>query len=394
MTKKLFSFLAPESRFVKDSLFIFLSTVAGGLLGFAFTICLSRLMGPADFGIFKTITAGYGSLIYLLDFGFQNTLMKYLSEFEAKGQEEKLKHLIQNLFFFKVVILAFVFIFSLTFQRELTSVFLKNSSLYYLVYPSLVFVVFTFLDITRPILIGLRNFKLLSVVNVLAPGLSILLVLPMVYWGGLGFAIVGSGISYVLGSAFSIRYLIKRKIHKKAKGSIFVFPKLALSYGIPSYFSALPSYIYLVIIPLVSLFFSQSKVGYFSFALSFYPVAMVVPLTISQILFPRISGLAGIKKSTKEVLFGSLFIYAIAAFFEIIFALLFTKVVIGFFAPAFSPATTLAIILITTGAFLGFLTILISYYTALSKLRIAFLLNIIGGLIFVFTGLAGAKFFL
>src|SRR3989344_481462 len=179
MIKKNLKNFIKEKKVVRDSAMVFSSTLIGGIIGFSGTILLSRILGPENFGLFKTITALYGTIITLFDFGLQNTLTKYTSEFSAKGQNEKIKFLIQNIFLFRLIVLIFIVALSVALKEQIAITFLKDKKYTYLMLPGLIFAILSFIDITRPIIIGLQNFKLLSVVNILVPVLNIVILIPL-----------------------------------------------------------------------------------------------------------------------------------------------------------------------------------------------------------------------
>ena len=81
MIEKLTEIIKEEKSLIQNSFFVFFGTAAGGFIGMITAIALSRILGPHDFGVFKTLTAFFGFFIYLFDFGFQNTLMKRKCEY-------------------------------------------------------------------------------------------------------------------------------------------------------------------------------------------------------------------------------------------------------------------------------------------------------------------------
>lgn len=392
MIKKILKILSEEKSLLKNSISILSSTAIGGIFSAATTVLLARIFAPHDFGIFKTLTSFYGFFIYFFDFGFQNTLIKYISQYKANGEYEKIRHLIQNLFFFRLLILLPIIVGSLIFKDEIARTFLGNKNLSYLIYPGIIFAIITFSDITRPIIIGMQNFRLISFINIIVPLAGLLILIPTAVYLGLPYAIIAAGIIYLIGSVISIAFLIKIGLHFRAKISLIRWPNLIISYGLPSYFSALPSYIFLAIIPFLSLFFNQTIIGYYAFSLSFYTLAMIIPVSISQILFPKISSLAAKnRKKALQTFKNVIFLYTFVAILEIIMIILFTKTFVSIFSPNFLPAVSLVIILVSTAAMLGIFTLLIAYFTARHKLKIAFALNIILALIFVFVSFAAIK---
>jgi len=368
------------------------STIIGSSLGLATTILLSRIFGPQNFGIFKTLTAIYGLAINFLDFGFQNTLIKYISEFATKKQEEKINHLIQNLFLFRLIILVIIIPLSIIFREQIVIIFMKDKALSFLIYPIVIFTAIAFLDLTRPIIMGLQNFRLIALTNIITPFFTLLIVIPLSFFFGLPLAIIGLGVANLTGSFICIIYLYNKKVHKKTKKTILVWPKLIFSYGLPSYLSSMPSYAFLLIFPLISLFFNQTKVGYFALSFSFYTMMMIIPGIIGQVLFPRISSLAvrGITRA-ENMLKKILSFYVLLIVVEIALGYLFTKSLINIFVPQFLPAVPLAITMIVTGAILGTIVILISYFTALHKLRIAFGLNLSLTVLFILVSLMAMR---
>ena len=396
MFKKFLGIIFEEKQLVTNSLMLGISISVSGFLGLATTILVSRILGPQNFGIFKTLTAIYGFFIGIFDFGCQNTLAKYISEFSTKKEEFKIRHLTQNIFLLRVVILIFVLIFliplSIIFKDQISLIFLKDEKISFLIYPATIYFIISFLDLTKPILTGLQNFKLISITNILA-SLSVLVVTTsFAYLGGLPLAIISLGIAHFIGSLAAIIFLFKKKIHKETKHSIFVWPQQISDYGIPSYFSNFPSYIFLAIIPLLSLFFNQTKVGYFAFSLSFYTSAMIIPGAVSVVLFPKIASLAlqNVAKAQKT-LKRTLALYSAVGILEIAATFLIAKPFVAFFVPQFLPAVGLVKTLIVTGVILGFGTLMVSYLNARHKLRISFILQLFLAFVFIFVSFFATK---
>src|SRR3989344_5520256 len=119
LIREFLSSLLQEKKVAKDSAMVFSSTIIGGIFGFSGAILLSRILGPENFGLFKTITALYGTIMTIFDFGLQNTLTKYTSEFSAKGQNEKIKFLIQNIFLFRLIVLIFIVALSVALKEQI-----------------------------------------------------------------------------------------------------------------------------------------------------------------------------------------------------------------------------------------------------------------------------------
>src|SRR4030042_2601324 len=319
MIEKLTEIIKEEKSLIQNSFFVFFGTAAGGFIGMITAIALSRILGPHDFGVFKTLTAFFGFFIYLFDFGFQNTLMKYISRYTSAGRKNKIRELIQSLFFFRLIVLVPIVIFSLISKDDIARILLRNQEFSYLIYPAAVYLIISFSDLTRPILIGLQNFRLFSAVNIIVPFASLLILIPSALYLGLPTVIIGFGIAHFIGSLISFGYLINKNYIIKPGKKVFRLPKLIFSYGLPSYFSSIPSYLFFAIIPLLSLFFKQTEIGYYSFALSFYSVAMIVPIGISQILFPKISSYSeNDNRKAVITLKKTLLIYGLVSISEII----------------------------------------------------------------------------
>ena len=95
MKAKLKSLL--QSDLLINSGMIFSASFFGALFMFVSNLVLSRVFGPADFGMYKTVLGLFMFVPALVDFGASATLTKYIAEFLAKKEERKNKRLYSHL---------------------------------------------------------------------------------------------------------------------------------------------------------------------------------------------------------------------------------------------------------------------------------------------------------
>ncbi|OGD93610.1 hypothetical protein A2697_02965 [Candidatus Curtissbacteria bacterium RIFCSPHIGHO2_01_FULL_41_44] len=375
-----FSFLLSqvkkEKEILQNSLFIFLTGIISALLSTTLNIVFSRFFGPTGFGIFKTAIGLASTTAYFLDFGTKYFITRYIAEFKSRQETENINHLIKRTLLFKVIITLFILTVSWFFSRQIAQTFFHSQSQTGLVWPTMFLFTIIFLDITTPILLGYQHFKLLAITAILVPFSHIIVGLPLAYLIGIKGSLLGGGIAFIVGSIPAIKFIAK-KISKSPKIKSFNFKNAFISYSLPAYFSSIPTSIGIVIIPLLSLFFTQRQVGLYSFSFSFYTAAQLIPITLSNVMFPKIAQLHSQKKSYQafQTLKRLILIYTPLAVITGILIIPTAKPLIKLLVPSFLPATQLVIIQTIAALILGYFAIIVNYATAIHKFKTATLLN-------------------
>ena len=120
----------------------------------------------------------------------------------------------------------------------------------------------------------------------------------MVYILGINGLLLAAALAFIIGSIPGIRFIIK-KAKRKVRLKGFSFKSAVINYSLPAYFSSIPSYIFIVIIPILSLFYTQKQVGYYSFSLSFFTAAQLIPITLANVMFPKVAQLNAANKTSE-----------------------------------------------------------------------------------------------
>ena len=330
MIKKLISYYK-KSRFLKDNIILFIGSIVSGVLGFIFHFYMGRILGPANYGILGVIL----SIIYIFSIGL-NTLQigitKFTSDFNAKKEYSKVSYLI-NRSVKKLTIYGIMLLIIFILITPLLSKFLNITVTPLLIIsPSIIFLML--LPINRGSLQGLQRFKGLSL-NLVIEGTvklfsGILLVL-------LGFGVYGAIISIVLSYAISFFagfYPLKDiiKINKKKFDT-----KKVYKFSLPILIALISlTLMYSIDLILVKHFFNAVEAGYYTAASSLGKVLFFATLSISQVMFPKVSELYNKNEKHKHLLIKSLLINLIIIIPAIIIYYLFPRLIVNIlFGPKF-----------------------------------------------------------
>ena len=162
--------------------------------------------------------------------------------------------------------------------------------------------------------------------------------------------------------------MYKRQIKKSKE---FDVKRIFKKFSLPSEFVWISINLFSIIIPVLSLFFSQEAIGYFSFAFLFYFATLLVPTSISSVVFPKVSELNGFNKrrDAKGILKKALLLYApvfligmmlVALVSDLFFATFFENYLASL--PAFK-------VMVSLGLLFGFNMIYINYLQGLGRVK-------------------------
>jgi O-antigen/teichoic acid export membrane protein len=140
-----------------------------------------------------------------------------------------------------------------------------------------------------------------------------------------------------------------------------------------------------LIVPLLSLFFASIMVGYFSFAFIFYFAALLIPNSLSIVLFPKISELNGLKKHTdaKNFLKRTFVIYTPIVLIGILIVILFSEQIINLISKEYLPSLFMFKVLISLGLIFGYNIIYTNYLRGLGRIKLFALLTLIQNLLLI-----------
>jgi O-antigen/teichoic acid export membrane protein len=360
--KNLFS----RRELIKNSMILFSTGLIAQLLQFLLNLFLSNRLGPESFGILKTVLYFFTFLPALIGFGINFTLVKYVAEFNFTDKN-KIGHLIK--WFLKLRIISFIILITavFAFRDFITSYFIKDIYLNYLIIPGLLLIVGSFFTIVNQIVIGYQNFKLYGLAQVL----NIIFLFIFVILA------TNCGIYYILMvwplSNFSLlvywKFLSKKNIFNKIKK--FDMKKVFWRFSMPMYLLSIPDTLQNFLVPLLSLFFSKLMIGYFSFAFMFYYASSLMHGSLASVLFPKVSELNGLKRHShaKEILKKGLKFYTPLFIIGLIAILLFSEWFISLVDARYLPSLFMFQVIVSLGLLFGYVNIYNAYLRGLGKVK-------------------------
>ena len=365
-----------EETLMKNATLMFSMSLVSAVFSFSSTIIFSRFLGPSGYGVFKTAISLASTAAYVLDMGVRFLFPRYIAEFEDKNQPGNIARLIEKTLLIKTIFAIVILISTWFFSQTISQIFFHSHDLDTLVWVTMIVFVIIFLDVTIPILIGYQNFKLVALASILVPVTHIIIGIPLVYILGIKGLLLAAALAFIIGSIPGIRFIIK-KAKRKVRLKGFSFKSAVINYSLPAYFSSIPSYIFIVIIPILSLFYTQKQVGYYSFSLSFFTAAQLIPITLANVMFPKVAQLNAANKTSEayKTFKRLIVIYTPIAICGIIFSIPIIKPVVSLLAPVFLPASNIIIYQVIASFIMGYFFIAVHYVTAINKLKMATALN-------------------
>lgn len=367
-----------EKEFLKSSSLVLLANCFSQIILFLLNLYLSKKFGPELFGNFKSALYLFTSLPFLVDFGASVTLVKYVAELYSKNRE-KLSYLVR--WFLKLRVFAYfsLLVFLLLLQDKIISLVFKNfdSNLF------LVGIVVTasyFFSIFASLVQGLQNFKLYSFILVFSNLLITLFAIPLSNFGVSHALLAWSfgSIAYL----FPIKFLWEKKIFEKTKKKVDA-KKIFFKFSLPMTFLQAPESLSVVVVPLLSIFFSSTAIGHYSFAFMFYWPTLLIPTALQIVLLPKVSELSGLKnyEKAKRLLKKTIQVYLLIVILGLPSILFFSDSFIHFIAKEYLPSSQIFKSIMIFGLLSGFLVIYKGYYTGLAKLKKVFLIVLIQNLL-------------
>jgi len=323
-----------KSRFLKDNLILFIGSLSAGVLGFIFHFYMGRTLGPADYSILGVVL----SIMYIMGIGLntlQTGITKYVSDLNAKKEYSKISYLMAKLTkkLAKYGIILFIVFLVII---PLLAKFLHISITPLLIISPCVLILIV-LPVNRGLLQGLQRFKGLSW-NLVIEGVTKLFGATILIL--LGLSVYGAIIAIVLSYAipfFAGFYPLKDIIKKKKKE--FNINKV-YSFSIPIFIALISlTLLYNVDIILIKHFFSEMETGYYVAASKLGLILFFATISISQVMFPKVSELHKKKKRHIHVLKNSLFISLVIIVPAVIIFYSFSKIIVNIlFGPQFLEA--------------------------------------------------------
>ena len=333
---------------------------------------MGRVLGVESYGILGTILAGF----YLFNAAFVNTIQTSIAKFTAqfKSTEEmgKIKYLLVRSF--KKFSLFGVFIFAIYFLFVgMISDFLHIEK-HLLIISGTVFLLFLLIPLGRGFMQGFQDFKALSLNYIVEGFAKLALGILFVY---LGYQVMGAIVAIILTYVIAILFFWKPLKRFVTIDTIPFVTKSIYIYSLPVFLMIASLTLFFSIdVILVKHFFSELDAGLYSALSLLGKIIFFGTLSISQVMFPKVSEQhAGGKKTAKLFYYSLLVVLLCIGCALLVYTFLPTLLVSILFGNEFLP---MAPYVGWFGLFISLIAIiyLVSFYLiSLNKFKfIAFLL--------------------
>jgi PST family polysaccharide transporter len=358
-----------EGELIKNSSLVFLASLSANLIAFLANMFFLNQLSPENFGILKTTLYLFSFLSVMIEFGVSMSLTKYIAEF--RNNEKRIGYLIR--WFLKLRAFSYLILIFITF------LFFRGSSL---IFPGILLIGLSFFNVFQFIALGYQRFKIFAASQFLTLAISSILGILLIPAGSF-YIILGWSLGPLIGNLFAVKFFFEKNILKTYKE--FDVKKIFLKFSIPIYFINIPTALSSIIVPLLSLFFSQQLIGQFSFAFIFYSATLLIPGALASVIFPKVSELNGLKKyaDAKKLLRKALVLYSFVAIIGILIVFLLSDWFILFFKN-YLPSLFMFKILIILGLIFGYNAIYSNYLQGLGKIKKYALLTLIQNILLIF----------
>jgi len=345
--------LKTSNRLIKNTSFIFASTVLVKLISVLFVAYAARVLGPRDFGNYTLIITLTMIFSYFTDFGITPMAVREIAREKVKA-ELIFNHVLSLRMCFVIIsfFLMFVSVSLLNYSHEV-------KSLIYLMSISLLFS--TFSSSFRILYLAFEKMAVPSLVSILTSFLSAFSGILMLYlgFGLMGVVLIKLG-EDLIGAIIAGIWIRKRFFKYKF---IFDFTfwidimRQSMPFGVIAFFAQANRFLTILLLSkLPGPIAGEMAVGYYNSASSTAQSAMMIPMSFSQAVLPTISSNRNnpemikriIDKSTKYILiFVSLPLVLVTAFFP-------QEIISFFFGRAYLPSVPALTILGWTYGFMAF----------------------------------------
>ena len=365
MKKAIFSIL--KGDLARSGGMIFLASLSANIILFFANIFIADQLGAVDFGVFKVISYLFTFLPILIDFGASSTMTKYISQFKSRSKE-KIGYLINWFLKIRILSYAVLIILILVFNEQIALMFLKDASLSYLLLPGVLMLATSFFIVFQYIVLGFHEFRLFALSQFLTLTTCGVLSVLLSYFG-IFYALVGWAFGFLIGNLFNLKFFLKEKVVKKSKE--FDVKKIFVKFSLPVQFVWIITNLFGVVTPILSLFFPQEAIGYFSFAYLFYFATLLIPTAVSSVVFPKVSELNGSRrfKDARDVKEKAFLLYMPVVLIGLVLTILLSDWVFMTFFENYLPSLFAFKVLVSFGLVSGFITIYANYLQGLGRVK-------------------------
>lgn len=367
--------ITPSKRIAKNSMYIILGDVFSGIIIFVLNILIARYMGPSLFGDFSLIIAFVSIFSIIANFGIDTILIREIS----KNYSRKDK-LISNSVVLKLIFSISAFLMSAIIAITLPYSFSVKLGIIILSL-TLISNSFTYLFTT---IFQSRLEMIYYFISIVAARLSLIGLVYYVFVNKGGFVqlIIAFTLSYIVQSVltfiFSKRY-IKLKVYFNKKLSKYLIKEswpLALSNIFISIYNRID-------IVMLSFMKTSADIGFYSVAYIFTGAFTLIPLALTQSLFPFISNYFKKSKNSFKTISRLGFKYLIMVALPLAAGVTFLSkdIILFFFNSSYLPSAAAIAILIWSTFFIFINYPLEIILVSINKQRVKAYINGVGVII-------------
>lgn len=333
-----------EKRIIKNTGFVFISSIANKLFAAFFIAYAARVLGPGDFGLYAFIGA-----IGFLFFSFANFGIGPMAVREISREKEKAKLLFNNVLALRISIVLLAYPILILVVNVLG--YKDNvKQLVYIVGLTAVFS--TFSNSFKILYMAYEKFKVPSLVSILVSFLSSVFNILALYYGyGLKGIVIISLIGNVLGAAISGIWLRKKFFKYKFSFNLSVWKDLTLQsipYAVILFFQQTNRFLNILLLSrLPGPLPSELAMGYYNPPSSINKLTMMLPYSLKQAALPTVSANVENTQLIKDIIKGSTEKLLVLIVFPLIVATTFfpTEIITIIFGEAYLPSVTAFIVL-------------------------------------------------
>lgn len=349
-------------RVLGESAGVSVATISGGVLLFLANLYLARFFGPAEFGQFRVLVALFSFLATVLELGQGPLLVRHIALF----RDDRVPELLRRVLLLRGVGYAILIAVTLTFRDQLAVRFLKDPGGGSLIVAGCVLAACFYFEITKSIVLGHQRIRLYAISVWATSAANGVLAVAFALVGGVGGAVVGWGLGYLIGNAVNL-YDLAMSGDLRATGARVGIGRILWSYGLPMHLVQGLASLELAVVPLFGLLYDRQAIGALAFASVFYRSATRVTTSFSLVLFPHFSRLADDPATARASLGQASRLFAPLLAIGVLITLTLADPIVSLIDPSYLYAVPVFRALVVYSVLAGYGSILTSYYAGIGR---------------------------
>lgn len=276
------------NSFSKNSIITFITEILIFISGFVILIIISRVLGPEGKGMYSLIALIPGTIAVFSGIGIESANVYFSGKRKYKIGDIAYNSLVISVLVGAVMIFVFGFVLGPDFLKKLLS--LSGVPSFYIMSAILIIPFMLFLNFWRNIVRGEERLTEYNISRLLDNLFQLVLILIFIF--ALRLRLAAAVFSFILSmvvSSFVVFYLVVKK-NKLSSAFNFGFAKDSFIYGAKIYLANIVSFLsYRFDLFLVAFFLNPIQVGFYSISVAIAERMLIIPGTLSTVLFPRVS---------------------------------------------------------------------------------------------------------